>query len=202
MGDPFNFHGSKWTGKKFDQMWQYWVQCYPAHAHDIERELYQSKKETRKAWWDIKNSARVVITKPTGKRSRPDDIVGPLPTSPKRLKMSPRLRCEKGHFEITYLESPCQICGSSEHPALQEKEDEYCETSFHYACPLAGFDDWEEISMRPCPVKLAAHCGYNEYRVLKAWHRLIEDGWGQKRNSKTLGRFLNVANKACRDHQG
>ena len=38
MGDPFNFHGSKWKGRKFDQMWQYWVQCYPAHAHDIECE--------------------------------------------------------------------------------------------------------------------------------------------------------------------
>ena len=45
MGDPYNFHGSAWTEKRFDDMWKYWTRLYPAHAYDIERELYNSKKK-------------------------------------------------------------------------------------------------------------------------------------------------------------
>jgi hypothetical protein len=53
MGDPIRFHGTQWTGKRFDDMWMFWTHVYPAHAHDIEMELVTSRTEERKVIkWD------------------------------------------------------------------------------------------------------------------------------------------------------
>jgi hypothetical protein len=200
MGDPYNFHGSKWYGKKFYQMWEYWVQCYPAHAYDIERELYHSRIEERRAWWNEKNRYRTVIRESTGKRSRPDDILGLGEPEPKAARIQPT--CPKGHFERTYMEIPCQVCGSYEHPALQERQDEYGDIRYHYICPIAENDDWESWCMKPCPIRMAMFCNYDEHEVLKSWHRMSYEGWGQHQTSRILRRFLNIANKACRENNG
>jgi len=183
-------------------MWQYWMRCYPAHAYDIERELSRSKREKRDAWWNLKNRHRMVIKESRGKRSRPDDAIEPLPARPKKAKKCLTFTREKGHFELTYLDPPCRICGSDEHPALEEREDDYCEISYQYICPIAEIEDWETTCMRPCPVKLAAYCKYDESVVLKEWHQMISNGWGQHQTSRVLGRFLNIATKKCREKVG
>ena len=200
MGDPYNFHGSKWQREKFNRMWEYWVQCYPAHAYDIERELFRSRSEGRTAWWDEKNRHRIVVREPTGKRCRPDDILGTTEAITKiRKTLSSR---PKGHFEKTYMESPCQVCGSYDHPALQERLDDYGDVKYHYICPIAENDDWESMYMKPCPIKMAIVCNYDEFEVLKSWHRMIQEGWGQCQTSRILRRFLNIANKACKEGGG
>jgi len=201
MGDPYNFNGSKWHGRKFNQMWEFWMQCYPAHAYDIERELYRSRNEGRKAWWDHKNRSRIILRESTDKRSRPDDAPGPAAVAITKIpKITPS--CSKGHFELTYMDTPCQVCGSYEHPALQKREDDYGDIRYHYTCPMAENDDWESWYMKPCPIKMAIICDYNEYEVLKSWHRMIHEGWGKSQTSRILRRFLNMANKACREHGG
>ena len=200
MGDPYNFHGGKWRGRKFDQMWDYWVQCYPAHAHDIEREIYESRQEERVEWWNLKNKSRRVIKKATSKRGRPDDEVG-LPENQRKMIRTTPSR-EKGHFEAVYLSIPCKICGSHDHPALQERQDEYCDIKYHYVCPMAIEEDWETCFMRPCPIKMAILCDYNKYEILKSWHKMIYDGWGQHQTPRVLRLFLNMANKARNEVKG
>ena len=200
MGDPYNFHGSKWPGKKFDLMWEYWMRCYPAHARDIEQELSDSRHEVRKAWWDLKNNSRVIIKESTNKRSRPDDTIDHSEVIPIRKEYYP-IR-SLGYFERTYMEPPCRVCGSTEHPALREKEDEYGDVTYHYCCPMAQEDLWETWYMRPCPIKMAAYCNHDEHEVLKAWHQMSYDGWGQHQTSRTLRLFLRMAYKACREDKG
>lgn len=197
MGDPYHFHGAKWKERKFKEMWQFWVQCYPSHACDIEKELHQSRQEGRKAWWNIKNRGRIVIREATSKRSRPDDTMGNGEEG--TIEVTPQPEYERGHFERTYLGTPCQICGSPEHPALMEKPDEYNEIKYGYLCPISLENSWETWYMRPCPIKMAAICNHDEYQVLKLWHRIINDGWGQHQNPRILRLFLNMANKACRE---
>jgi len=199
MGDPYHFHGSKWNGRKFHRMWQYWVQCYPSHASDIERELYQSHQEGREAWWNIKNRGRIIIHKATDKRSRPNDTegYGNVEDIKPQTTMEPR-GC---HFERMYLKPPCQTCGSTEHPALAEKEDEYGDINYKHSCPMAYNENWETWYMRPCPLKIAAMCEYDEYQVLKLWHRICNDGWGQYQRPRILRLLLNMATKACKQEQ-
>ena len=199
MGDQYNFHGSKWKGEKFNQMWQFWVKCYPSHAHDIQKEMYRSRHEGREAWWNMKNQGWMVEQGVTGKRDRTDDIVGrpeiTTNTSPTELER------RSGHFERTYLRVPCQICGSWEHPALKENEDEYGDVRYKYICPISLENTWETWYMRPCPLKMAAICEYDEYQVLKLWHRICNDGWGQYQCPRILRLYLNMATKACKEKE-
>jgi len=216
MGDPFRFHGAVWTGKRFDDMWAYWTRLYPAHAHDIERELFNSKTEIRKAWWDVKfksvmkngNSVNVPLrvietlgknkdtweksSKKTGRVKRPLRVFETL------RKNKDTMRRGKGHFELTYLDLPCKICGGGDHPAMREREDDYGIINYEYICKLAANDDWESLCMRPCPEKLARECLYDEYEVEKVWTRLIIDGWGQNQKDRINGEFLKMAKFYCK----
>jgi len=197
MGDPYQFHGSTWKGRKFIEMWQFWVRCYPSHAYEIERELHQSRQEGRRAWWDIKNRGRVVIKEAVCKRSRSDDVAGGGIVE--SSKVEPQQEHRRSHFDHTYLRPPCQVCGSFEHPALKEAQDDYGQVKYEYVCPIALESSWESWYMRPCPLKMAAICNYDEYQVLKLWHRMSSDGWGQHQNARILRLFLNMATKACKE---
>ena len=187
MGDPYKFDGKIWRGRKYRQMWEYWVQCYPAHAHDIGRESYQSIKEGRLAWWDIKNGGIIDRGEPENNRRRVNEELIPMKNHSLR---------SSGYFERTYMDIPCKVCGSYDHPALQEREDDYGDVKYHYICPIAHEEDWETCYMRPCPIRMATLHNYNEHEILKAWHMMIEDGWGQHQTPRVLSLFLRMANKA------
>lgn len=197
MGDPYHFPGTIWRGRKFNQMWEYWAHCYPAHAYDIGRELYQSNKEARLPWWDIKNKATIDRGEPESKRQRIDE--GPILMEVESEVSRIQPIRSGGYFERIYMDMPCRICGSYNHPALQEREDEYGDVRYHYVCPIAQEGDWETCYMRPCPVKMAIFFDYNEQEILKAWHMMIEDGWGQHQTSRVLSLFLRMANKAVKE---
>ena len=192
MGDPIRFHGTQWTGKRFDDMWMFWTQVYPAHAHDIEMELVTSRTEERKAWWDIKWTAKEQIGPnrttvdaarwPTPKYIR--DIIG---------------RKKNGHFELTYLDNPCRVCGGLDHPALTKLEDSYGDIRYSYVCRMAAVHDWETTCMRPCPEKMARVCQYDEEEVEKACSLMITDGWGQFQSNKVIRQFLKMAKLFCQN---
>ena len=195
MGDPFRFHGSIWTGKRFDDMWIYWTRLYPAHAYDIERELFNSKKEIRTAWWDVKlqrTPDKHVPNKKNRINSNPQGVVTPI-----RTDMTARR--SKGYFELTYLDTPCRICGGLDHPALREVEDNYGHISYKYICKIATADDWETISMKPCPEKLAREGNYDEQEVEKIWVRMMLDGWGQNQPNRTNSTLLRMARYYCEE---
>jgi len=198
MGDPLNFHGSNWTGKRFDKMWEYWMRYYPAHAYDIEREIQLSKEEERRAWWDLRyNIDRGYVEEPGKKRRCLHPPAANMATQPnKRCKY---MKQYKSHFELTYLESPCRVCGSEKHSALRLFEDDYGMVIYKYACPVAVVEDWEGTCMRPCPIKMAKLCDYSEEEVDKTWNEMVTEGWGQHQTSKVIGLFLRIAHKCCRE---
>jgi len=168
--------------KRFDDLWEYWTQLYPAHAHDIEMELVASKNEERKAWWDVKHITRVQ-----------DATL--IPTPPKERAMAERRK--RGHFELTYLDHPCRVCGKNDHPALTRKEDPYGTVCYSYVCQMAAVTDWESTCMRPCPEKMARLCNYNEREVQEAFNSMIIDGWGQSQSNRNLTQFLTMAKYFC-----
>jgi len=182
MGDPYNFHGSKWTGKRFDDMWTYWTQLFPAHAHDIEIELAKSRSEERKAWWDVKHAIR--SNDPSLKS-----------TPPKERALVERRK--GGHFEFTYLDNPCRICGAIDHPALRRVEDLYGVVSYSYVCQMAAVTDWESTCMRPCPEKMAKTCNNNIEEAQQAFSLMITEGWGQFQSNRMLRQFFQMVKYFC-----
>ena len=191
MGDPYTFHNSIWAGSMFDNMWTYWVQCYPAHASDITKEIAESSKKNRQAWWDLKNKPRTETAETPYRRRKVRD------------SSSGQQYCihrQRGHFEMTYMDTPCRICGSNDHPAFRQTSDNYGVISYTYMCPVAAEADWETTSMRPCPEKMAMVANYDEEAASKAWVYMVLEGWGQRQTSKTLGTYLAMVKYFCREH--
>jgi hypothetical protein len=169
-----------WSAEQFDALWLFWSKCFPAHAWEINREVYICGKEGKDPWWVHKNKPN---TQP-----RSDHIVKPIPkyiTKP-----------DKG-FEYTFLSPPCRICGSPDHPALQGREDDYGDVTYKYICPSAANDHWELESMRPCPERLARWCNYSSDKIRIAIRRMIENGWGQHVTDRTIKIFTACAIQQC-----
>ena len=196
MGDPFKFHGTSWPGKRFDDMWIYWTQLYPAHAHDIEVELVLSKKEVRKAWWDVKLATQQWTRRPRCHKIEQEGIRQLEAPTPPQVKEGLNRR-KHGHFELTYLDNPCRVCGGIDHPALKVVEDPYGVVSYSYVCQMAVVHDWETTCMRPCPQKMARLCQYDEEEVDGAVTRMIIDGWGQFQSNRVIKQFLKTAKQFC-----
>jgi len=194
MGDLYKFHGSIWNGKRFDDMWIYWTRLYPAHAYDIERELFNSKKEVRSAWWN--KSIQYTPEKQSVGNKKRKGVAEPRGLTPVGM-ISDTRRGGKGYFELTYLDSPCRICGGMDHPALRGIEDDYGAVTYKYVCRVAAAIDWESICMRPCPEKMAKECCYDEEEMEKMWVRIVMDGWGQTQSSKANGHLLRMARLYC-----
>jgi len=173
---------SNWTAERFEAMWLFWSECFPAHASDIGRELHISKREGREPWWSWKSKSNFQkqqnVSKPDKETHRP--IVKP----------------DKG-FEYTFLSSPCRICGSHDHPALQGVEDEYDDVTYRYICSIAAHKNWEIESMRPCPEKLAHWCHLSSEHIDSVIEKMNEYGWGQHVTRKTMQIFRACAIQHC-----
>jgi len=170
-----------WTSEKFDALWLYWTECFPAHAWDIGRELHISNKESRDPWWTFKSKfQQKKLKQPNRQSSTPSSTAKP----------------DKG-FEYTFLSIPCRICGSMDHPALQGREDEYDDVHYVYVCPIAANTNWELESMRPCPEKLAHWCQLSSEQIDRAIERMIDNGWGQHVTRRTMQVFRACAIQYC-----
>jgi len=172
------FHN--WPAEQFDMLWLYWSSCFPAHAWEIDREIYVSGKEKRQPWWEYKNTVTQPMSGIKAKSLVPKYITKP----------------DKG-FEYIFLSLPCRICGSPDHPALQGREDDYGDVTYKYVCPIAAHDNWEIESMRPCPEKLARWCRYSSGLIEIAIHRMTEHGWGQHISERTMNVFRACAIQQC-----
>ena len=167
----------------------------------MERELERSKEEVRLPWWDVKNASRLRLDSPSPVERKMAEESLKLTTN-KQRKESKTYRRAKGHFEMTFLDVPCRVCGDPDHPALREIEDEYGVIAYDYVCPMASVSNWELTCMRPCPRKMAVWCRWDEKAVEKAWSNMVSEGWGQFRSSKVIGNFLFDARWYCREKCG
>ena len=178
---------------EFTSLWTYWTECFPAHAYDINKELYQSTKEKRIPWWDLKHVSRTTLD--------PDNIHTGLtrqtPQSTRQRGYRILVDPDRNSFELTFLSSPCRICGSKLHPALRGAEDEYGEITYKYVCPCAAYDDWERESMRACPHKLAEECDLSPQKVETAIKEMCDHGWGRFLSKRMLKIFEAQALQHC-----
>ena len=179
--------------EQFSAMWIYWVQCFPAHAYDINKELYQSTKEKRIPWWDLKHISRTSLD--------PDNIhtglTRHIPKSTRQRGYRTLIDPDRNGFELTFLSMPCRICGGRDHPALRGHEDEYGEITYKYVCPCAAYDDWERESMRVCPHKLAQYCDLSPQKIEIAIEQMCNNGWGKFLSKRMLKIFEAQALQHC-----
>ena len=174
-------------------MWSYWTECFPAHAYDINKELYQSTKDKRIPWWDLKHVSRTSLD-PNNIRT---GITGQTPHSTRQRGYQILIDPERNSFELNFLCIPCRICGSRMHPALRGQEDEYGEITYIYVCPCAAYDNWERESMRACPHKLAQQCDLSPQKLEKAIKVMCDDGWGKFLSKRMLKIFEAQALQHC-----
>jgi len=137
-----------WDPDRFSTMWLYWMECFPAHAFDINRELYYSAKEQRIPWWDLKHISRTSMDSGNSRAT-----TGHTPKSTRKKEYRTLIDPDRNAFELTFLSIPCRICGSRTHPALRGAEDEYGEITYKYVCQCAAHENWELESMRASPQK-------------------------------------------------
>ena len=178
---------------QFTAMWSYWTECFPAHAFDINKELYQSTKEKRIPWWDLKHVSRTTLD--------PNNIHTGLtrhtPQSTRQRGYRILIDPDRNGFELTFLCLPCRICGGNDHPALRGHEDEYGEITYKYVCHCAAHDDWEQESMRACPHKLAQECDLSPQKIEKAIKQMCDHGWGRFLSKRMLKIFEAQALQYC-----
>ena len=181
-----------WDADRFSAMWLYWIECFPAHAFDINRELYISTKEKRIPWWDLKH-----ISRTTSDIGSTQSSAGHTPKSTRKKEYRMLIDPDRNAFELTFLSIPCRICGSGTHPALRGAEDDYGEITYKYVCRCAAHDNWELESMRACPHKLAQSCDLSPKKVEDAIRLMSERGWGQHLSKRTLKIFEAQALQHC-----
>ena len=180
---PFGHpHFSNWTSDRFNAMWLFWSECFPAHASDIGRELHICKQEGREPWWSWKSKIKINQMQKAHKLDKETH--------------RPFAKPDKG-FEYIFLAPPCRICGSSDHSALQGLEDDYDDIIYRYTCPIAAHGNWELESMRPCPEKLAHWCHLSSEQIDSSIEQMIEFGWGQHVTRKTMQIFRACAIQYC-----
>ena len=179
--------------EQFSAMWLHWSECFPAHAYDINRELYQSTKEKRIPWWDLKHISRTTLD-PNNIHT---GVTRHTPHSTRKTGYRILTDPDRNSFELTFLSSPCRICGSRSHPALRGEEDEYGEATYKYICHCAAYDDWERESMRACPHKLAEESDFSPQKVEIAIKEMCEHGWGKFLSKRNLKIFEALALQHC-----
>ena len=102
------------------------------------------------------------------------------------------LRDVRKHKEL-FL-TPCRICGDSEHTMLQPFLTEEGKVTFHYSCPVAHCENWEEAcklddtstKYKICPEKFAKEYLYNYNEIHNALDQVRCFGSGKNMDTEDI----------------
>jgi hypothetical protein len=105
--------------------------------------------------------------------------------------------------------TPCIICGDPEHTMLHPFLTEEGKVIFHYSCPVAYCENWEDAcrlnnpmtKYMICPDKFAREHLYNHTEIHRALDRVINFGYGKNMSTGKLRALRNDILHICSSHK-
>ena len=117
--------------------------------------------------------------------------------------------CLTETFRETFLEPPCECCGSEEHPMLASSTESQFRTGFKYICPIAKYERLDKnyprypinLDFYACPLRFAQTYHYvNDGRLETALENYRTKS--AARGDYTISqRFVDEVRRLCYDHQ-
>ena len=117
--------------------------------------------------------------------------------------------CHTETFRETFLESPCECCGSEEHPMLMRTTEQYYNSGFRYVCQIAIYKRLDRnlprypinLDFYACPKRFAETYHYvNDERLEQALENYRTKS--AARVDYTMSqRFVNEVRRLCMEYQ-